>query len=148
MECTVVGTDITNAEEVAIKLECVKTKHPQLQIEGKIYRMMQGGGNWCACWILITQCTTCEQSICYGNSVHPVVHPSVSVTIVHCAPVAEHIMKTLVNTISHKPMKGISPSFGHRCISVRSADWVLNQRLKVKVTAGSDLKNGVNTTSW
>jgi len=41
----VVGTDITSAEEVAIKLECVKTKHPQLQIEGKIYRMMQGGGN-------------------------------------------------------------------------------------------------------
>jgi len=40
----VIGTDITNAEEVAIKLECVKTKHPQLQIEGKIYRMMQGGG--------------------------------------------------------------------------------------------------------
>ena len=42
---SIVGTDITNAEEVAIKLECVKTKHPQLQIEGKIYRMMQGGGN-------------------------------------------------------------------------------------------------------
>jgi len=38
------GTDITNAEEVAIKLECVKTKHPQLHIESKIYRMMQGGG--------------------------------------------------------------------------------------------------------
>jgi len=48
----VVGTDITNAEEVAIKLECVKTKHPQLQIEGKIYRMMQGGGNWYAFWLL------------------------------------------------------------------------------------------------
>ena len=38
------GTDITNAEEVAIKLECVKTKHPQLHIESKIYKMMQGGG--------------------------------------------------------------------------------------------------------
>ncbi|KAI0210728.1 Casein kinase I [Lamellibrachia satsuma] len=37
------GTDITNAEEVAIKLECVKTKHPQLHIESKIYKMMQGG---------------------------------------------------------------------------------------------------------
>lgn len=37
------GTDITNAEEVAIKLECVKTKHPQLHIEGKIYKLMQGG---------------------------------------------------------------------------------------------------------
>ncbi|ELT99883.1 hypothetical protein CAPTEDRAFT_225149 [Capitella teleta] len=37
------GTDITNAEEVAIKLECIKTKHPQLHIESKIYKMMQGG---------------------------------------------------------------------------------------------------------
>ena len=46
-----VGTDITNAEEVAIKLECVKTKHPQLHIESKIYKMMQGGGNvlWNGC---------------------------------------------------------------------------------------------------
>jgi len=37
------GTDITNAEEVAIKLECIKTKHPQLAIESKIYKLMQGG---------------------------------------------------------------------------------------------------------
>ncbi len=42
--CIFTGTDITNAEEVAIKLECVKTKHPQLHIESKIYKMMQGGG--------------------------------------------------------------------------------------------------------
>lgn len=38
------GTDISVREEVAIKLECVKTKHPQLHIESKIYKMMQGGG--------------------------------------------------------------------------------------------------------
>ncbi|XP_077980010.1 casein kinase I-like isoform X2 [Glandiceps talaboti] len=37
------GTNITNGEEVAIKLECVKTKHPQLHIESKFYKMMQGG---------------------------------------------------------------------------------------------------------
>lgn len=37
------GTNIANGEEVAIKLECIKTKHPQLHIESKIYRMMQGG---------------------------------------------------------------------------------------------------------
>ncbi|VDP73673.1 unnamed protein product [Echinostoma caproni] len=37
------GTDIAKGEEVAIKLECVKAKHPQLQIEAKIYRLMQGG---------------------------------------------------------------------------------------------------------
>ncbi|KAJ3607838.1 hypothetical protein NHX12_024889 [Muraenolepis orangiensis] len=37
------GTDVSVGEEVAIKLECVKTKHPQLHIESKIYKMMQGG---------------------------------------------------------------------------------------------------------
>lgn len=43
--CTFAGTDISVGEEVAIKLECVKTKHPQLHIESKIYKMMQGGGD-------------------------------------------------------------------------------------------------------
>ncbi|CAG0920091.1 unnamed protein product [Notodromas monacha] len=37
------GTNISTGEEVAIKLECTKTKHPQLHIESKFYRMMQGG---------------------------------------------------------------------------------------------------------
>jgi len=37
------GTNISNGEEVAIKLECIKTKHPQLHIESKFYKMMQGG---------------------------------------------------------------------------------------------------------
>lgn len=37
------GTNISTGEEVAIKLECVKTKHPQLHIEAKFYKMMQGG---------------------------------------------------------------------------------------------------------
>jgi len=37
------GTNITSHEEVAIKLECLKSKHPQLHIEAKFYRMMQGG---------------------------------------------------------------------------------------------------------
>ncbi|XP_018653013.1 LOW QUALITY PROTEIN: serine/threonine kinase [Schistosoma mansoni] len=45
------GIDITNDEEVAIKLECVKAKHPQLQIEAKIYKLMQGGvGIPCLKW--------------------------------------------------------------------------------------------------
>lgn len=39
------GANIATGEEVAIKLECVKTKHPQLHIESKFYKMMQGGGN-------------------------------------------------------------------------------------------------------
>ncbi|KAM9748260.1 casein kinase I isoform 1-T1 [Dama dama] len=52
------GTDIAAGEEVAIKLECVKTKHPQLHIESKIYKMMQGGDStnvWkvssVSCWL-------------------------------------------------------------------------------------------------
>lgn len=46
------GTSILTGEEVAIKLECIKTKHPQLHIESKFYKMMQGGSGipqikWC-----------------------------------------------------------------------------------------------------
>ena len=46
------GTNISTGEEVAIKLEGIKTKHPQLHIESKFYRIMQGGGGipaikWC-----------------------------------------------------------------------------------------------------
>lgn len=37
------GTNISTGEEVAIKLECIKTKHPQLHIESKFYKMTQGG---------------------------------------------------------------------------------------------------------
>lgn len=37
------GTDVLTNEEVAIKLENVKTKHPQLLYESKLYRILQGG---------------------------------------------------------------------------------------------------------
>lgn len=37
------GTNISTGEEVAIKLECIKTKHPQLHIESKFYKMTHGG---------------------------------------------------------------------------------------------------------
>ncbi|CAG2108317.1 unnamed protein product [Medioppia subpectinata] len=37
------GTNISTTEEVAIKLECIKTKHPQLHIESKFYKLMVGG---------------------------------------------------------------------------------------------------------
>ncbi|XP_019188439.1 PREDICTED: casein kinase 1-like protein 10 isoform X1 [Ipomoea nil] len=37
------GVNIQNEEEVAIKLESVKTKHPQLHYESKIYILLQGG---------------------------------------------------------------------------------------------------------
>lgn len=38
------GTNILTNEEVGIKLESVKTKHPQLLYESKVYRLLQGGG--------------------------------------------------------------------------------------------------------
>ncbi|CAM8979092.1 unnamed protein product [Rhodiola kirilowii] len=37
------GTNIQTNEEVAIKLESTKTKHPQLLYESKLYRILQGG---------------------------------------------------------------------------------------------------------
>lgn len=37
------GTNVSTGEEVAIKLEYHRTKHPQLHIESKFYRIMQGG---------------------------------------------------------------------------------------------------------
>ncbi|KAH0896557.1 hypothetical protein HID58_046125 [Brassica napus] len=37
------GTHIQTHEEVAIKLENAKTKHPQLLYESKLYRLLQGG---------------------------------------------------------------------------------------------------------
>ncbi|WCJ39485.1 casein kinase 1 [Euphorbia peplus] len=37
------GTNFQTNDEVAIKLENVKTKHPQLQYESKLYRILQGG---------------------------------------------------------------------------------------------------------
>ncbi|KAK8940770.1 Casein kinase I isoform delta-like [Platanthera zijinensis] len=37
------GVNILSGEEVAIKLEPVKTKHPQLHYESKLYMLLQGG---------------------------------------------------------------------------------------------------------
>ena len=50
------GTNLQTREEVAIKLECVKTKHPQLHIEAKFYKMMQSGGEvvWGGCYDLLS----------------------------------------------------------------------------------------------
>lgn len=38
-----IGTNIMNGEEVAIKLEPMMTKHPQLQYESRLYRLLDGG---------------------------------------------------------------------------------------------------------
>ncbi|RUP50875.1 hypothetical protein BC936DRAFT_137277 [Jimgerdemannia flammicorona] len=40
---TIIGTNIINGEEVAIKLESVKAKHPQLEYEAKVYKTLAGG---------------------------------------------------------------------------------------------------------
>lgn len=37
------GVNIQTNEEVAIKLENAKTKHPQLLYESKLYKILQGG---------------------------------------------------------------------------------------------------------
>ncbi|GMI64180.1 casein kinase I, CASEIN KINASE I-LIKE 11 [Hibiscus trionum] len=37
------GVDVQSGEEVAVKLEPVKTKHPQLHYESKLYMLLQGG---------------------------------------------------------------------------------------------------------
>ncbi|CAH0518728.1 unnamed protein product [Peronospora belbahrii] len=37
------GTNMTSGEEVGIKLESVKSKHPQLLYESKIYKILSGG---------------------------------------------------------------------------------------------------------
>lgn len=39
-----IGTNMTTGEEVAIKLESVMSKHPQLLRETKIYRALNGVG--------------------------------------------------------------------------------------------------------
>ncbi|EOA19727.1 hypothetical protein CARUB_v10003777mg, partial [Capsella rubella] len=37
------GTDVQTNEDVAIKFESVKTDHPQLNYESRVYRVLQGG---------------------------------------------------------------------------------------------------------
>ncbi|XP_034691563.1 casein kinase 1-like protein 7 isoform X1 [Vitis riparia] len=38
-----IGVNVQSGEEVAIKVEPTKTKHPQLQYESKLYMLLQGG---------------------------------------------------------------------------------------------------------
>ncbi|KAJ1524768.1 hypothetical protein ONE63_009645 [Megalurothrips usitatus] len=37
------GINITNGEEVAVKLEPVRARHPQLLFENKLYKILHGG---------------------------------------------------------------------------------------------------------
>jgi hypothetical protein len=41
------GTNVSTGEEVAMKLESTKSKHPQLVYEAKLYKILQGAvGAW------------------------------------------------------------------------------------------------------
>ena len=40
------GTNATTGEEIAVKLEPIKTRHPQLLYEYRMYRILSGGGLW------------------------------------------------------------------------------------------------------
>jgi len=39
-----IGTNVITGEEIAMKLESVKAKHPQLEYEAKVYKCLAGGG--------------------------------------------------------------------------------------------------------
>jgi serine/threonine protein kinase len=42
-DLTCIGTNIISGEEIAIKLESVKAKHPQLEYEARVYKSLAGG---------------------------------------------------------------------------------------------------------
>lgn len=37
------GINVTNGDEVAVKLESSKARHPQLIYEARVYKVLQGG---------------------------------------------------------------------------------------------------------
>ncbi|XP_028166590.1 casein kinase I-like isoform X2 [Ostrinia furnacalis] len=37
------GINVSNGEEVAVKVESIKARHPQLLYESRVYKMLQGG---------------------------------------------------------------------------------------------------------
>lgn len=39
-----IGVNYINGEEVAIKVESIKAKHPQLEYEARVYKSLAGGG--------------------------------------------------------------------------------------------------------
>jgi len=41
-----IGVNIINGEEIAIKLEAIRARHPQLEYESKVYKALAGGGTF------------------------------------------------------------------------------------------------------
>ena len=50
------GTNMTTGEEVAIKLESIRSKHPQLLRETKIYRSLHGSGAYMCIYVYVYSC--------------------------------------------------------------------------------------------
>ena len=42
-----IGINVTNGDEVAVKLESAKARHPQLIYEARVYKVLQGGMGMC-----------------------------------------------------------------------------------------------------
>ena len=40
------GTNVVTHEDVAIKIEPLRSKHPQLEYEARVYKTLAGGGNY------------------------------------------------------------------------------------------------------
>jgi len=41
------GVNVQTGEEVAVKLEPARARHPQLHYESKLYMLLQGGSKFC-----------------------------------------------------------------------------------------------------
>jgi len=41
------GVNVQTGEEVAVKLEPLRARHPQLHYESKLYMLLQGGSRLC-----------------------------------------------------------------------------------------------------
>ena len=68
------GTNMTTGEEVAIKLESVKTKHPQLLYESKIYKILHGGREFVSFLMQTLVSLTRRSSVpCSRHPEHPLV---------------------------------------------------------------------------
>eukprot|EP00118_Oscarella_pearsei_P005148 m.23247 g.23247 ORF g.23247 m.23247 type:complete len:130 (+) comp28451_c0_seq3:157-546(+) len=97
------GTSIHTSEEVAIKLECVRTRHPQLHIEAKFYKIMQGG-------VGIPQIKWCGAEGDYNVLVMELLGPSLEDLFNFCS--RKFSIKTVLlladQLVRHRPTAGLA----------------------------------------
>ena len=67
------GTNMTTGENVAIKLESVRSQHPQLLRETKIYRSLHGVGT-CPTCVSLSNYFFLVILLCSANYVMPVIN--------------------------------------------------------------------------